>query len=170
MATEATAAAGSPLKESSPLRIRVAVALAAGLFFYALSDVLLWQRIFEQHDLFQYDRLYQSGHVATLVGMIAIGMVLLLDTRWWALWYAAAFYTLTFSGLEDVLYYWLDGRAIPAACPWLNDDPFIIFKPAGGWSLVLSAAAWVALWAASLYLIPRILRFAAERRPKEQRC
>src|SRR5258708_7598841 len=139
------------------VRVRVAVALAAGLFFYALSDVLLWQRIFEQHDLFQFDRQYQSGHVATLVGFIAIGMVLLIDAGWWSLWYAAAFYTLTFSGLEDVLYYWLDGRAIPASCPWLNTDPLILFKPAGGWTLALSAGLWLGLWIGSLLLLPRLV-------------
>ena len=139
-------------------RLRVTVALAAGLFFYALSDVLLWQRIFEQHDLFQFDMQYQTGHVATLVGFIAIGMVLLIDAGWWALWYGAAFYTLTFSGLEDVLYYWLDRRAIPVRCPWLDDHPLILFKPAGGWALVLSAAAWIALWGASLVLLPRLPR------------
>lgn len=59
------------------MRRKVAVALAAGLFFYALSDVLLWQRIFEAHDLFQFDMQYQNGHVATLVALIAVGVVLL---------------------------------------------------------------------------------------------
>lgn len=136
------------------MRRKVVVALGAGLFFYALSDVLLWQRIFEAHDLFQYDALYQSGHVTTLVAMIAVGVVLLWDLRLWALWWAAAFYTLTFSGLEDVLYYWLSGRAVPAATPWLDHNPFILFKPAGGWSLVLSAAVWVALWTLSLAARP----------------
>lgn len=90
------------------MKRRVAVALGVGLLFYALSDILLWQRIFEAHDLFQYDMQYQSGHASTLVAMIAVGVVLLWDARLWAAWYAVAFYTLTFSGLEDVLYYWLD--------------------------------------------------------------
>jgi hypothetical protein len=148
-------------------RVRVTVALATGLFFYALSDVLLWQRIFEQHDLFQFDRQYQSGHVATLVGLIAVGMVLLIDAGWWALWYGAAFYTLTFSGLEDVLYYWLDGHAIPSSCPWLNSDPLIIFKPAGGLGLVASAALWIALWLGSLVAIHMASRrlFRSQKQP-----
>ncbi|HSS94708.1 MAG TPA: hypothetical protein VLR46_12070 [Candidatus Dormibacteraeota bacterium] len=136
------------------MKRKVAVALCVGLLFYALSDILLWQRIFEAHDLFQYDVQYQSGHVSTLVAMIAVGVVLLWDARLWALWYAAAFYTLTFSGLEDVLYYWLDGHKIPASCPWLNNNPFILFKPAGGWSLAASALIWIAFWAATLWAIP----------------
>jgi len=145
------------------MRRKVAAALGVGLFFYALSDLLLWQRIFEAHDLFQYDRQYQSGHVTTLVAMIGVGVVLLWDLRLWALWYAAAFYTLTFSGLCDVLYYWLDHRAIPGAMPWLNDDPFVLFKPAGGWGLVASAVVWVGFWLASLWCVPvaqRLLRMA----------
>jgi len=136
------------------MRRKVAVALAAGLFFYALSDVLLWQRIFEAHDLFQFDVQYQSGHVATLVALIAVGVVLLWDAGLWALWYGAAFYTLTFSGLEDVLYYWLDGHSIPSGCPWLNNDPFILFKPAGGWTLVVSALLWIAFWVATMWAMP----------------
>jgi hypothetical protein len=55
-----------------------------------------------------------------------------------------AFYTLTLSGLEDVLYDWLDGHKIPASCPSLNNDPSILLKPAGGWSLAASALIWVA--------------------------
>src|ERR1700730_14569150 len=88
------------------IRRKVVVALVIGLFFYALSDLLLWQRIFEQHSMFQFDYQSKSGHVSTLVAMIGIGVVLLWDAKLWAVWYAAAFYTLAFSGLEDILYYW----------------------------------------------------------------
>ncbi len=136
------------------MRRKLMLALAAGLFFYALSDILLWQRIFEQHDLFEYQRQYDSGHITTLVALIGVGVILLWDLGVWALWWAAAFYTLTFSGLEDVLYYWLDGRAIPSNCPWLNSDPFILFKPAGGPGLAVSAAVWLIFWTATLWMAP----------------
>ena len=139
------------------MRRKVGLALAAGLVFYALSDILLWQRVFEAHDLFQFDAQYQSGHVTTLVALIATGMILLYDAGLWALWYGLAFYTLTFSGLEDVLYYWLDGRALPAALPWLDGgNPLILFHPVTDVSLVASAALWVAFWALSLALLPRL--------------
>lgn len=141
------------------MRRKVVVALAAGLFFYALSDVLLWQRIFEAHDLFQFDALYQSGHVATLVALIGVGVVLLWDARLWALWWAAAFYTLAFGGLCDVLYYWIDWHSVPASTPWLNDNPLILFKPAGGGSLIASALVWFLFWTATL-LVPEIGRVA----------
>lgn len=139
------------------MRRRVALALAAGLFFYALSDVLLWQRIFEAHDMFQFDAQYQSGHVTTLVALIGIGMILLIDTPW-AFWYGLAFYTLTFSGLEDVLYYWLDRRWLPAQLPWLDQNPLIFFHPVTAPTLLLSAGLWVSFWAASLIALPRLGR------------
>jgi len=129
---------------------RVVVALSVGLLFYALSDILLWQRIFEAHGLYQYDGAYQSGHVAILLALISSGMVLLLEARWWALWYGLAFYTLAFGGLADVLYYWLDGRALPAVLPWLDANRLILFHPVTSWSLLASAGLWTALWAASL--------------------
>jgi hypothetical protein len=132
---------------------KVVMALATGLFFYALSDVLLWQRIFEAHELHVFDVAYQTGHREVLLGMIAAGVVLLWDARWWALWWAAAFYTLAFSGLEDVLYYWLDGRALPAVLPWLNDNRLILLKPVTAGSLLLSATIWIIFWAASLWLL-----------------
>lgn len=143
------------------MRRRLAAALAAGLVFYALSDILLWQRIFEGHDLFQFEYQYQSGHVTTLVGFIAVGVILLLDMKWWALWYAAAFYTLTFSGLEDVLYYWLDGRALPSSLPWLDQTGLILIHPVTAVTIVISAALWIAFWGGSLVAAPELRRRTA---------
>jgi hypothetical protein len=136
------------------MKRKASLALAAGLLFYSLSDVLLWQRIFEQHDLFEYQRQFDSGHVTTLVGFMAVGIILLWDQRGWALWYAGAFYTLAFGGVGDVLYYWLDRRSIPGTMPWLDSNPFILFKPAGGFGLVVSAMIWIAIWAAVIWVRP----------------
>ncbi|MFI5283544.1 MAG: hypothetical protein ACHQ0J_10530 [Candidatus Dormibacterales bacterium] len=134
------------------MRRRVVVALAVGLLFYALSDILLWQRIFESngHEFYRFDAQYQTGRQAVLLGMIGLGVVLLWDAGAWALWYAAAFYALAFSGLEDVLYYWLDGRSLPAVLPWLEDNRLVLFHPVTSWSLLASSALWIALWAGSL--------------------
>jgi len=142
------------------MRRKVLVALAAGLFFYALSDVLLWQRIFESHDMWEYQRQYDTGHVTTLVALIGVGMVLLWDRKLYALWYAGAFYTLAFGGFCDTLYYWIDHRAIPTAMPWLNGDPFILFKPAGGLGLVASSALWIVIWVGALWSGPLAVAMA----------
>jgi hypothetical protein len=141
------------------MRRKVLVALASSLFFYALSDILLWQRIFEAHDLYLYDDAYQTGHVSILVGLIAVGIVLLFDTGIWALWYGLALYTLSYSGLEDVLYYWLDGNAIPATLPWLDSfHNLILFKPVTNTSLILSSATWIVLWLGVLSMSNSTLR------------
>src|SRR2546430_16144720 len=110
------------------VRRRVLSALLIALGFYALSDILLWQRIFEAHQLSMFDSQYQTGHVAILVGMMGVGAVLLLDAGVWALWYEGALYTIAFGGGADVLYYWLDGRQIPAVLPWLR-PPRPILRP-----------------------------------------
>jgi hypothetical protein len=144
------------------MRRKVVVALAVGLLFYALSDILLWQRIFEAHDLFLFDAQYQSGHITVLVALIATGMVLLYDARLWALWYGLAFYTLAFSGLEDILYYWLAGKPIVHALPWLNDNSLIFFKPVTSEGLLVNAALWLGFWAVSLWLIPKVERLIAQ--------
>ena len=141
-------------------RSRVGVALVVALGFYALSDILLWQRIFEAHDLSMFDPEYQTGHVAILVGMMALGAVLLLDSGLWALWFQGALYTLAFGGAEDILYYWLDGRQIPGVLPWLDRSRLIFVRPQGGdvtsLELLASAIFWVTVWVGLLVVLPRI--------------
>ncbi len=149
------------------VRRRTLLALILALGFYALSDILLWQRIFEAHGLSAFDPEYQTGHIAILVGMMAVGAILLLDSGWWALWYQGALYTFAFGGVEDVLYYWLDGRAIPGLLPWLDRSRLIFVRPLAGHvtniELLASAALWVTLWLSVLVLAPRLLRLLVAR-------
>jgi hypothetical protein len=137
------------------VRRKVVGALAGAIVFYALSDILLWQRIFEEHGLYRFDGQYQTGHVAVLVGLIAVGMVLLYDAGPWAIWYGLALYTLAYSGLEDVLYYILDSRPIPNLLPWLDENRLILFKPVTHGGLLASSALWLSGWVAVLLLAPR---------------
>lgn len=142
------------------VRRRVLAALLVALGFYALSDILLWQRIFEAHQLSMFDPQYQTGHVAVLVGMMGMGGVLLIDSGVWALWFEGALYTTAFGGVEDVLYFWFDGRPIPAVLPWLDRSHLIFIRPLPGdvtsAELLASAAFWLVLWLAALILLPRI--------------
>jgi len=144
----------------STVRRRALAALLIALGFYTLSDILLWQRIFEAHQLSRFDPEYQTGHVAILVGMMGMGVVLLLDSGLWALWFEGALYTIAFGGGEDVLYYWLDGRQIPAVLPWLDRSRLIFVRPAVGdvtsVELLASAAFWLGAWLSLMFLLPRI--------------
>ena len=139
---------------------RAVVALAIALGFYALSDILLWQRIFESNKLWAFDADYQTGHVAILVGMIGVGAVLLIDSGPWALWFGGALYTMAFGGAADVLYYWLDAKPIPDVLPWLDRSRLIFIRPAGGdvtnLDLLASTAFWIGVWMGTLVLLPCI--------------
>jgi len=50
---------------------------------------------------------------------------------------------LAFSGFEDILYFWLDGRALPENLFWLNNNPLIFLKPVTSTRLVISALTWL---------------------------
>ncbi len=130
---------------------------------WAWSDVLTWQRIFESRGLYEYDAQYQAGHEVVLFGLIGLGVILLMPAgRRWAIAYALAVYTLAYGGLADLLYYWLDGRAIPSTLPWLDPGhPLLIVHPVTGTGLILSTAAWGCTWLVALLLAlagPGILR------------
>lgn len=137
--------------------------MLAGLGFYALSDILLWQRIFDANRLWMFDDQYQTGHVVMLVALMAVGGLLLVDSGLWALWYLGALYTTAFGGVADVLYYWLDGRSIPKVLPWLDRSRLIFIRPLDGdvtsVELLVSAGFWVCVWLALLMFAPRLASF-----------
>ncbi len=124
-------------------------AVIVALTTWAWSDVLTWQRIFESHGMWAFDAQYQAGHEVVLYGLIALGFLFLLPSgRSWALGYGIAVYSLAYGGLADVLYYWLDGRVIPATLPWLDTGhPLILVHPVTAPGLLVSTLAWLLLWA-----------------------
>jgi hypothetical protein len=152
--------------------LKAALAVAVGLLTLAASDALIWGHIFEaQHmnHIASLDRVYHVGYLAVLAGLIGVGMVALWS--WWSLWYAAALGTLAQSGLEDVLYYWLDRRPLPTALPWLDaQHPLIPFHPVTSDGLVLSVCLWLGFWAVTLMVLAwwrsvRVRQVPAQDRP-----
>lgn len=141
--------------------IRSGLAVVTALVFYALADIMLWQRIFESHKLDYYAYLYHPGWYVMLVGEIVLGALLLIPNWRAMLFYVSALTLLAMSGLEDVLYYWLDGRSIPFWLPWLNVNPVIVFKPVTSTNLLLSVALWV-----GVCLICFVLLCRAEYKPQ----
>ncbi|MGE5071932.1 MAG: hypothetical protein ACM3MF_00760 [Anaerolineae bacterium] len=106
-------------------KVRPILAVALALFFYTVTDILVWQRIFEFHRLVEYADMYHTGWFVSLAGYATIGVILL-----WGQWKDILYYLVSlgigaFSGLEDVLYYVLDGRPMPASLPWLGSNPMI---------------------------------------------
>jgi len=135
-------------------------AIVVCLFFYTWTDILIWQRIFETHELWEIGiGAYHRGWQMALYGMLLLGFVIFLPDLRKGMLFALCLYCLAHSGLEDVLYYWLDGRAIPARLPWLDEAPLILFSAVTHLKLLLSALLWVALWVMftiKLFLRPHI--------------
>ena len=125
------------------MRIRASAAVGISLLTWVGSDILIWQRIFEAHVLKQFDPLYQAGHFAVLAGLIVLGALLVWHPIWSA-WYAVTTYVIAHSGAADVLYYWLDGRAVPPTLPWLDvAHPLILFHPVTAAGAETSSLVWI---------------------------
>ncbi len=124
-------------------KLRPILAVALALFFYTLTDILVWQRIFEYHRLVEFADMYHTGWFVSLAGYATIGLVLLWGQWKDCVYYLIALFVGAFSGLEDVLYYVLDGRPLPADLPWLGGNPMIASVSRSG--LLTSVFFWLAI-------------------------
>ncbi len=117
--------------------------LIIALFFYVKMDILIWQRIFETHELISYGiGVYQWGWIQGLFGFMALGALLFFPDWRRMVTFPLSLGILAFSGMEDVLYYWLDGKSIPILLPWLSSNPMVI-HPVTADNLVISAGLWL---------------------------
>lgn len=134
-------------------KFRPLLAVAVALVFYGVSDILVWQRIFEANQMVGYANSYHTGWIVSLAGYAALGVILLSD-RWQdCVYFLLALFIGAFSGLEDVLYYVLDGKPIPDLLPWLEGNPLIYASSRAG---VISS---VFFWIAALLLLYVALYF-----------
>ncbi len=108
------------IRKSRPLF----VALVA-LLFYTGTDILVWQRVFETHQMVQFAETYHTGWFVSLAGYAAIGMLLMWDAWRDCLYFIVSLLVGAFSGLEDMLYYLLDRKPIPESLPWLESNPLV---------------------------------------------
>ena len=137
-------------------QLRPLLAAFIALIFYTVTDILVWQRVFEANQLVTYADMYHAGWFVSLAGYAAIGVVIMAD-RWKdCLFFLLALSVGAFSGLEDVLYYLLDRRPMPATLPWLKSNPLIFETSRLG--VISSVAFWLVVLAtlyAVLYVRPR---------------
>jgi hypothetical protein len=132
---------------------RPPIAALIALLFYTVTDILIWQRIFETNQMIEYASTYHKGWLVSLAGYALIGTMLM-----WGVWKDCIYFLVSllvsaFSGLEDVLYYVLDRKPMPHELPWLDNNPLIFDISRGG--VIGSAAFWIASLAvlyAFLYL------------------
>lgn len=107
-------------------KFRPILAAALALLFYTFADILIWQRIFETNQMVQYADIYHTGWFVSLAGYAILGVVLMWGVWKDVLYFLISLFVGAFSGLEDVLYYILDGKPMPDALPWLEGNPMIL--------------------------------------------
>lgn len=131
---------------------RVWLAIVLALICYTAVDILIWQRIFEEgsrqttilRDQIPY---YHSAWQIVLAGLVVVGSIGLWKEKLKMVFFALATVTLAFSGIEDLLYYWLDGKSVPQQLPWLNQAALIIkFGAVTDTQLLVSALIWLIFW------------------------
>lgn len=123
------------------IRVRPLLAAVVGLLFYAVTDILVWQRIFEANKMIGFADAYHTGWLVSLAGYATIGVIVMSGQWKDCLYFLAALAVGAFSGLEDVLYYILDGKPIPASLPWLSGNPLIYASSRTG--LISSVVFWL---------------------------
>jgi len=126
-------------------KYRPVITALIALLFYTITDILIWQRIFEANQMVEYADIYHTGWFVTLAGYALLGVVFL-----WGAWKDCFFFLVTlfigaFSGLEDILYYVLDGKPMPEMLPWLSSNPMIY--GVSRITLIGSVLFWVAVLA-----------------------
>ena len=108
-------------------KYRPVIAAVIAILFYAVTDILIWQRIFEANKLVEYANLYHTGWFVTLAGYVFMGILLLWGSWKDCLYFVTALVIGAFSGLEDILYYVLDRKPMPETLPWLSGNPLIFY-------------------------------------------
>ena len=130
------------------------------IFFYTVTDILVWQRVFETNELVKYANTYHTGWFVSLAGYATIGIILMWDAWKECIYFLLALFVGAFSGLEDVLYYVLDKRPMPESLPWLKDNPMIYTSSRSG---VISS---VVFWVGALVILYIVL-FIWQKKPEQ---
>jgi hypothetical protein len=117
------------------------IATIIALLCYTVTDILIWQRIFETNQMIGYASSYHAGWLVSLFGYAMMGLLLM-----WGVWkdcfyFLFSLFISAFSGMEDVLYYVLDRKPMPHSLPWLDNNPMIFDISRNG--VIGSALFWV---------------------------
>ena len=122
-------------------KFRPIFAAFVAILFYTITDILVWQRVFETNELEKYANTYHTGWFVSLAGYATIGIILLWDAWKEWLYFLLALFIGAFSGLEDLLYYALDRKPMPEALPWLASNPMIYHATRSG--VIVSVIFWL---------------------------
>jgi hypothetical protein len=123
-------------------RYRTVIATIIALIFYTITDILIWQRIFETNNMTEYADVYHTGWFVTLAGYAVMGTILLWGSWRDCLYFVTSLFIAAFSGMEDILYYALDRKPMPESLPWLDRNPLIYAATREG--VIVSVVFWLA--------------------------
>jgi hypothetical protein len=132
-------------------KYRPAIAAALALTFYTFADILIWQRIFETNQMVQYANIYHTGWFVSLAGYAILGVVLMWGAWKDCIYFLISLFVGAFCGLEDVLYYLLDGKPMPDMLPWLEANPMIFHVSREG--VIGSVSIWLMVLVAIYILL-----------------
>lgn len=122
-------------------RHRPIITAVIALLFYTVTDILIWQRIFEANEMTHYANTYHIGWFVSLAGYALMGLIFMWGSWKECLYFLSALFVGAFSGLEDVLYYVLDGKHMPPYLPWLERNPLVFDTTRAG--VLISVAFWL---------------------------
>ena len=135
------------------MKNRTLLLYIVSFILYTIVDILLWQRIFETHKLWQFIPQYKQGWFMVLILVMSTGAIALGDLKN-ALWFICAMWLGAWSGLGDVLYYVLDGKNLPEYYHWLEGanlffgyDKSSVLITALFWQVVIFGSfLWMKKW------------------------
>ena len=122
-------------------KYRPVIAAVMALLFYTQADILIWQRIFETNQMIEYASIYHTGWFVSLAGYAIMGVILMWGAWKDCIYFLTSLFIGAFSGLEDMLYYLLDGKPMPDILPWLERNPMIYHVSREG--VIGSVAFWM---------------------------
>lgn len=132
-------------------KLRPVFAAAMALIFYTFADIFIWQRIFETNQMVEYADIYHTGWFISLAGYAILGIILMWGEWKDCLYFLTALFVGAFSGLEDVLYYILDGKPMPDSLPWLESNPMIYHVSREG--VIGSVLFWLMILVVFYYVL-----------------
>jgi len=132
-------------------KLRPVFAAAMALLFYTFADIFIWQRIFETNQMVEYADIYHTGWFISLAGYAILGVILMWGEWKDCLYFLTALFVGAFSGLEDVLYYILDGKPMPDSLPWLEANPMIYHVSREG--VIGSVLFWLMILVVFYYVL-----------------
>jgi len=132
-------------------KLRPVFAAAMALIFYTFADIFIWQRIFETNQMVEYADIYHTGWFISLAGYAILGVILMWGEWKDCLYFLTALFVGAFSGLEDVLYYILDGKPMPDSLPWLEANPMIYHVSREG--VIGSVLFWLMILVVFYYVL-----------------